>query len=332
MIEAFVTALKEKDEDRMMKMLPGLHFLRDTNEKKYASLEAVLDRLRRYAGCKDYKASPYLSYHIVEIDERFQMKVKSDTTGITQIYIRNLEVAPRRIRVDLSYDGSRYHGFQRQPKVSPTVQSTIEKVLRHLCGDKTPIVAAGRTDRGVHAFHQVIHFDTGSPLEDQKLEETMEKMLPADIRILKVTTVPPVFHARFDVTGKTYMYRIIHEKDPFLSHYALYEPELEESALEKILAVVQGSHDFIGFSKFDADKSTVRTVDKIDVFSEKRETRIEIRAHGFLRHMVRIIVGNAIRDVKRNTQFTEKALEEASKDSIKYMAPAEGLYLKRIDY
>ncbi len=333
MIQTFLNALWSNDVKQVKDMLHTSAFFRDQDGKAYRKADDIVEKLLAYA---DYRASDpytYATIHVIWLNENLCMKIKPTDNKVEKIYIRHVPKGLRRIRMDFSYDGSHYDGFQRQKGSIPSVQKSIENCLGHILQEKTVIVSAGRTDKGVHALHQVVHFDTFSPIPADKLKTLLLKMLPEDIVPSAVVDVPPVFHARYDVIKKTYLYRIIHENDPFKAHYAhLHKDPIDIDKLTALLDKLRGTHDFIGFSKISPGKPTVRTITDISAYQHDKETRIEIESSGFLRHMVRIIVGNALKDLNQGTDTIDAALKSPSKDNVKYIAPSNGLYLKSIYY
>lgn len=333
MIEPFIKAIQKKDSDTLSHLLSETVFLRDADESITRDKTALIETLLRYHDNPFDCVKPYESFYVVNVRENMEMKIKMNNQKIAKIYIRAIPLNQRRIRLDFSYDGSQYFGFQKQVDAhKPSIQKTMETVLAHITQEQSKIIAAGRTDKGVHAFHQTAHFDTYSPLSIAKIKTLLNTMLPFDIRIIKVSEAPGVFHARYDCLNKTYLYKITHAYDPFKAHYMHYVKTVDLTQLNTKLALLKGTHDFIGFSKLALDKPTIRTLDYIEAIHHHGETHIIIKASGFLRHMVRIIVGNALKDITGGKTTIEQALNTPSKNNVKYMAPAEGLYLYSLEY
>ncbi|MFA6590159.1 MAG: tRNA pseudouridine synthase A, partial [Bacteroidales bacterium] len=159
--------------------------------------------------------------------------------------------------LNFSYDGSAYHGWQIQPNAL-SVQEVMTSVLRSLFEKDLDIIAAGRTDAGVHALDMTAHFDTAFPVEDLKvMANKLDRMLPADIAIHSLRRVRPDAHARFDALSRTYQYRLVLQKNPFLRDYSLrlyYEPDVE--AMNKAAARLLEYSDFTSFSKVHTDVRT----------------------------------------------------------------------------
>jgi len=332
MIQQFFEAIATKDVPTLHKMFDSPVFFRDKDKTIYTDPEIITEKLLTYHTYHFDQIVPYESLNIVRLSKQLFMKVKTKNNAISKIYLREVPEGQKRLRIDFSYDGSHYYGLQRQPTKQPTIQKEIEKVLKHILQHDLTAIFAGRTDKGVHALHQVAHCDSTSPIPTKTILQLMNKMLPNDIHIHTVSEVPPVFHARYDCLRKTYLYILSHEKKPFDAHYTHIVDAVNIDRLKALLNQLKGTHDFIGFSKLSPGKPTIRTIDAIDVKSFNQQTHIELTSKGFLRHMVRIIVGNALKDLFQETSTIKDALSNPSKNNIKYMAPPQGLYLKKLQY
>ena len=161
---------------------------------------------------------------------------------------------PRRVRIDLAYDGTAYQGWQLQPG-RPTVQGAVEAVLTRLHGGaRVGLRAAGRTDSGVHARAQVADALVADSHSDAALETSFLRMLPVDVRVTRVATVPDTFPARHDAVAKTYVYYVDRTRmgDPFLARFAHHEPRaIDDDALDRALAELPGRRDWSGFTVSD---------------------------------------------------------------------------------
>lgn len=272
---------------------------------------------------------PFESFHVFETPTLIG-KVKTLERFIHRVYVQRKH-SGRRLKLDMSYDGSHFSGFQKQPRVR-TVQGVLERILAHILGHRADTYAAGRTDRGVHALSQTVHVDTTQALSTSALKNAIGGTLPDDIVLHSVEEVPQVFHARYDAVARTYLYTIVHEKNPFYSHYALYHPVFAPEDLEHVLKRAEGSHDFRSFSKKVEKVSPVKYIHDVKVEREGVITRIEIKGNAFLRHMVRILVGNALYDLDKGTSLVKEGIEKPSLNAIKHMAKAEGLTLKEVHY
>jgi tRNA pseudouridine38-40 synthase len=207
--------------------------------------------------------------------------------------------APRRIRLDVAYDGTEFAGWQAQPGLR-TVQGSLEEALASFQdGERVVVRGAGRTDAGVHAEQQVADFALATRLDDDTLARALRGILPDDLRPLRVATLAGGFSAQGDAVDKTYRYRIdlTPHRDPFLRRYALHYPHrLDLDRVARALARLPGRRDWSGFT---AAGCTVR--DRTRNLTEARlaqpgpgELHLYFRADGFLQHMVRNLVGTVL--------------------------------------
>lgn len=257
----------------------------------------------------------------------------------------------RNILLTIRYDGSAFHGWQRQPD-SRTVQGTLEEALSKFCGQDIKIDGTSRTDAGVHAYGQRASFkgDFGIPTEKIKLAVNnylsggMNKLNHVgDVEIIDAVEVPLSFHARFDSKGKTYRYVINNDKEPdiFRRNYCYFIPDdLDIEKMNEAAKYIVGTHDFKSFEAAGSQEreTTVRTVSEITIDRKKTSTNddiiIEITGDGFLYNMVRIIVGTLVEVGlnKRKPEELKDIIEKKDRTFAGHTAPAEGLYLKEIYY
>jgi tRNA pseudouridine38-40 synthase len=242
----------------------------------------------------------------------------------------------RRIRITLSYDGTDYHGWQVQPNL-PTIQAALESVLSEIESAAVKVEGSGRTDAGVHALAQVAAFTLNNPIPTPNLEKAMNRQLPRDIRILSAEETHENFHPRFDATAKTYEYRILRAAicSPFERHYVHHHPyPLNEEKIFELAKSLEGEHDFTSFAAADdADtlgRSKVRQIFCSKAFREGDRLIYRVRGSGFLKHMVRNIVGVLLEAGKGNIAN----LDAHFKGSIPPgpTAPARGLFLVNVEY
>lgn len=244
----------------------------------------------------------------------------------------------RRVRMTLSYDGSAYLGFQVQ-RDGPTIQSVTEEALSRLLQEPVKLRAAGRTDAGVHALEQVVDFgDSGTrPLET--VVRGGNALLPADIRILSAHEAPGTFNARSDAKGKEYRYFLYLSPvaSPFFSRYAWHlEKPLYLERMREALGILVGEHDFSSFrGQGCTAKTTVRTIHRAELRENVNAVFcISIAGTGFLRHMVRNIVGTMV-DVGKGKIPPERVRELFSlrkRAEAGPTAPAHGLFLWGVRY
>jgi tRNA pseudouridine38-40 synthase len=239
----------------------------------------------------------------------------------------------RRIKIQLAYDGGPFHGWQFQPGL-PTIQGILEQILSEMEGHPVHVAGSGRTDAGAHALAQVAAFSIANPIPLANLERATNRLLPPAIRVLSAEEAPATFHPRFDAQAKTYEYRILRAQvcSPFEWPYAHHYPyPLDEDRMARLAPVFAGEHDFTAFAASDdrdsEGKSKVRTV-----FSSALERRGErliyrIRGSGFLKHMVRNIVGTLIEAGKGNVADSA-AMPAKSGPTV----PAKGLFLVSVEY
>nr|WP_314531159.1 tRNA pseudouridine(38-40) synthase TruA [uncultured Fusobacterium sp.] len=242
----------------------------------------------------------------------------------------------RNIKLEFRYDGSRYFGFQRQPK-QITVQGEIEKILRTVTKEEVNLISAGRTDRGVHANHQVSNFYTSSTIPVDKFKYLLSRALPTDIEILSVEDVEENFNARHDAKLREYLYIISWNRSPFKVRYCKFVKEkIDAERLEKIFSDFIGIKDFQNFRLKDcASKITIREIYEIRVeYSGANEINIYIKGSAFLKSQIRIMVGTALEIYYENLSedTIKKMLTDFTKEYKKNLVEPEGLYLNRIEY
>ncbi|MCS7200460.1 MAG: tRNA pseudouridine(38-40) synthase TruA [Caldimicrobium sp.] len=246
----------------------------------------------------------------------------------------------RNIRLFIAYDGTNYLGFQIQPK-GPTIQGLLQEILTQVLGHKVKVRSAGRTDAGVHALCQVAHFLTTSDKSLETIYRALNGLLPRDISVWQVEEVDLKFHPQRDALWKTYQYYIYNnpERNPLLRLYSWWIPEkLDVEAMRACLPEISGTRDFASFRKAGTDiKTTVRTMYAVDLkWSPAIEGLLifEITGKGFLRYMVRNLVG-ALVEVGRGrltvSEFKE-IMEARDRRLAPPPAPPQGLILKHIEY
>lgn len=242
--------------------------------------------------------------------------------------------------ITFSYDGSKYNGYQKQPKTR-TIQGELEKALKQINASKVVYVSAsGRTDAGVHAYNQSAHFDLEVKITCEKLKNAMNSLIPDDIYVKNVFEVDDNFHARFDVKAKEYIYKInMGNYNPIEKDYVFqYNKKLDISEMERALKYLEGTHDFRSFVKIDEEKENyVRTIVQTSLIREVKDVNkitISILGTGFMRYMVRNIVGMLIEigegKYKSEDIITILKMKDRTKAGI--CAPACGLYLKNVFY
>jgi tRNA pseudouridine38-40 synthase len=245
----------------------------------------------------------------------------------------------RNFKLVIEYDGTAYYGWQRQGRV-PTIQATIETAIAKMANQAVALHGSGRTDRGVHAWNQVATFSADTHLSCEAIQKGLNGLTPADIVIKHCESVPMTFHPRFHAISKIYEYVILNRSVPVAvgRQYAwhVHRP-LEIDLMVKGAAVLKGTHDFAAFESTGSPRThTVRTVFDLSIGYEPSSGRVivTVEANGFLRCMVRNIVGTLV-----NVGFGKTSIEEVkdillSKDRKRAgaTAPAHGLFLKEVKY
>lgn len=232
----------------------------------------------------------------------------------------------------ISYDGHNYNGFQIQ-RDQPTIQGELTRVISTVNGENTLVQGASRTDAGVHALNYVFHFNTDKPLTKERWLEYLNYQLPKDIYVLSLEQVHPLFHSRYDVYKKRYIYKInTKERNPLRINYEWFTQNINTDILEENLNQLVGTYDFQSFCKGTSD-STIRTIYKTELIKNKNELILVFEGNGFLRHMIRILVYALIQIAKGNlSQTITDIIKEKSREYTKDLAPAGGLYLEEITY
>lgn len=244
-----------------------------------------------------------------------------------------------RYLITFSYDGSKFKGYQKQPRLK-TVQGEIEKALKELSNKDISISGSGRTDAGVHALNQRAHFDLDMNITCDKLQKALNSLLSDYIYIKKVEEVSDDFHARFNVSAKEYIYKInMGEYSPIEKDYIYqYNKKLDLVEMERALKYLEGTHDFKSFSKADEEKEDfTRTIIQTNLIRNVKDVNrfiISFLGTGFLRYQVRNMVGLLIEigEGKRKSEDILEILEAKDRRKAGITAPPEGLYLKDVFY
>jgi len=239
----------------------------------------------------------------------------------------------RRIRIQVAYDGGSFHGWQIQPNLR-TIQGILEEILSGMEGTHVPVAGSGRTDAGVHALAQVAAFSLENPIPIPNLRRAMNRLLPHAIRVLTAEEVSAEFHPRFDAHAKTYEYRIVRTEvcSPFEWPYVLHHPyPLDEERMILLARTFEGEHDFTAFAASDdrdaEGRSKVRRVYSSTLVPGEGRLTYRIRGSGFLKHMVRNVVGTLLEAGKGNIADCSRLPEKCGPT-----APAKGLFLVSVEY
>jgi tRNA pseudouridine38-40 synthase len=239
----------------------------------------------------------------------------------------------RRIKITVAYDGGPFHGWQVQPAL-PTVQGLLEEILSGIEGIPVHVYGSGRTDAGVHALGQVAAFTLVNPIPVENLRRAVNRLLPPAVRVLSAQEVDAEFHPRFQAKAKTYEYRIFREEvcSPFEWPYVHHYPyRLDENCMMQLARAFQGEHDFTPFAAADdrdaEGKSKVRTVFSSELCRTGPHLIYRVRGSGFLKHMVRNLIGTLIEAGKGNIAGLDVLPAKSGPT-----APAKGLFLLHVEY
>ena len=242
-----------------------------------------------------------------------------------------------RYKITFSYDGSNFNGYQVQPNLR-TVQGELEKAVSYLNKQTyTPVVASGRTDKGVHALNQTAHFDLNINNTLYKIKRALNSKLPDDIHIIDVEEVSQDFHARFSVKKKEYIYKLnIGEYNPIERKYIYqYNKELNIEKMKEAIKYFIGTHDFTSFVPTeDLKDDPVRTIYKANIKEKNNILEISFQADGFMKYQVRNMVGLliSIGENKKKSSEVEVIINNKNRSQKFKTASAVGLYLKKVWY
>jgi len=243
-----------------------------------------------------------------------------------------------RYKLILEYDGAPFCGWQRQEN-GPSVQAALEAAIFKLSGETVTVTGAGRTDAGVHALGQVAHFDLEKRFAADKVRDALNyHVKPDPVAVLEAEEISEDFHARFSATARHYVYRIVCRRAPLVmdrgkAWHVMHA--LDAEAMHHAAQALIGTHDFTTFRASECQaKSPVKSLDKLSVRRALDEIVIEASARSFLHHQVRSMVGTLklVGEGKWARRDVEKALKATDRKECGPVAPADGLYLVRVDY
>lgn len=254
----------------------------------------------------------------------------------------------RNIKLIIEYDGTRYHGWQKQPD-KITLQKIMEESIQRISGKDVSVISASRTDSGVHALAQTASFKTDSHLGCDIFQRALNAILPDDIRVTRSEEVSLEFHPRFNAKEKTYFYIIAcaNTVSPFVSRYVWRVPyDLDIKTMKRASKFLKGEHDFSAFRAAGCGaKTTIRNISLMDIeklnginfmTTEIRGSfiKITVKANAFLRYMVRNIVGTLVEigRGKMSIDDMKTAIEQKDRTKTGPTAPAKGLFLEKIKY
>ena len=245
----------------------------------------------------------------------------------------------RRLALCIQYDGQSFHGWQRQTNLA-SVQETLEGAIASLDPHR-PVraVAAGRTDTGVHAAGQVVHFDSAGPIPTHRWARALNGRLPASVRVTAASEVAADWHACFSATYRRYRYTIYNARTPnlFLAPWSWhrYQLQLAEGLMAEVLAELVGEHDFSAFQRAGSSRSHARTtIQAVEVRREGDLVVTELQASGFLYGMVRLVMGQlvAVGEGRLSPDTFRQRWRRRERHAVKEAAPPQGLCLLRVGY
>ncbi len=237
-----------------------------------------------------------------------------------------------RVALGIEYDGSEYYGFQKQKSTDQTIQGNLENSISKVANHSIKTFCSGRTDAGVHAFMQVVHFDTESRRSTREWVRGINSYLPHDIKVLWSKELDETFHARYSATHRSYLYRILNNQTPsaLWSKRSLFVPQkLDIRAMRAASKYLIGEHDFSSFRGSGCQSnSPVRTIEDIKITKKNNFITFELRANAFLLHMVRIIIGTLLMVGKREIKPVEmkNILNEKDRRIAGKTVSSSGLY------
>ena len=244
----------------------------------------------------------------------------------------------RNIKLVLEYDGTAYRGWQRQGNL-PTIQKILEESIGRITRETITLYGSGRTDAGVHALNQVANFKTKSRIPVNNLFRGINSLLPEDIAIKEMQEMDENFHSRYTAKSKSYLYRILNSpvRSPLQRNQAWFiRCNLDFDKMTRALSMICGTHDFTSFCAAGSDvKSYVRTILRAEIYREPDQViSIGIEADGFLRHMVRNIVGTLVEigAGEGEPEAMRGILEARDRGQAGITAPPQGLFLREVKY
>ncbi len=240
-----------------------------------------------------------------------------------------------RIKLTISYNGNSFMGSQSQKETDNTVIGTLQAIFKRL-GIISPIIASGRTDRGVHASRQVVHCDLPPFWTDlDKLKHTLSYQLPSSIVIRRIEQVSKDFHARYSASKRVYRY-ILSDRtpNPFMANFVTFVPTLNFEKVAHAITLFEGEHNFEMFKKSGSDVTHyVRHISKAFAYQHEGYTVLTFEANGYLRSQIRLMVGFLLK-ISSGALNEAQLLEQLTcqKEYNRHLAPYQGLYLARIIY
>ncbi|MBN2604734.1 MAG: tRNA pseudouridine(38-40) synthase TruA, partial [Bacilli bacterium] len=300
---------------------------------QYNKVEYLIEELNDQGVEIVIKVSLKIILNQREISKKLIIKFVFVDGLLERVYETTFHPHLTRIMCVVTYDGSMFNGFQRQPN-QLTIQGEIEKGLFYLTKEKITIHSSGRTDKGVHALNQVFHFDTISNIEPNEFYRVLNNYLPSTIHLKSSHAVSQTFHSRYDSIQKEYCYKLnLGDYDPIQRNYEWAPGVFNLDLFKAELTSIIGTNDFTSFTKTKEDKEMIRTI--FDVSFDQREEYLNcyITGNGFLHFMVRYLIGTAVEIAKGNvSKHLLDFMKDKDASKVRWKAPSSGLYLSRVSY
>lgn len=341
-IQKYFTAWETKDIQLLEEVLtPSFKGIRTFFEEKLYNLDDVIYTLQNKRKLK-YKVlntehKNTFSYVDVYLDingesELVTLKFSFENNLIDSVYETSKLVGKKRIKCVVSYDGSMFNGYQKQPN-KLSVQDAIEDGIFKALNEKVIIHSSGRTDKGVHALNQVFHFDTETKIKDDRLYRVINSYLPDGLYIKSSQEVHETFHSRYDILSKEYLYIINKvEYDVIKRNLEWYPGEFDEDLFKKELLSLVGTYDFTSLTKTN-ELNNVRTIFDVRFVENEKYLYVYIKGNGFLRYMVRNIIAGAMAVATKKMSISLKQLVLKKDNTVlKDIAPSGGLYMNKVKY
>jgi len=342
LIQKYFTAWETKNDTLLEEVLtPNFKGIRTFFEEKLYNLDDVLFTLRNKRDLKytllssDYRTDVSYVDAYLEINgksELITIKFTFEDDLIKSVYETSKLINKTRVKCVVSYDGSIFNGYQKQP-TKDTVQDALENALESALSEKIKIHGSGRTDKGVHAYNQVIHFDTSTKIKTSAIMMVVNKILPDGIYIKSSEEVHETFHSRYDIKFKEYVYVINkQEYDVIKRNYEWYPGDFDSNIFKKEIESIVGTYDFTSLTKTN-DLNNVRTIFDVAFHENQKYLHVHIKGNGFLRYMVRNIIAGAMNVAKgKNVSSLKRIIEKKDNTLLKDIAPSSGLYMNEVNY
>ena len=306
-------------------------------EKNILSKDMAIDHFNAFRrDIKDVKSEKEDSHTLVYFtlnELRYILKIRYDNEGKINSIVEELYREDDKVCVIvIEYDGSRYYGMQKQKNESmDTIQDELEKALKIMTGKEMYVCPSSRTDKGVHAMGQVVHF-ASQGISPESYKYALNNILPKDIRVKDAYLRSQLFNSRYDVVSKTYNYVIdMGEYSVFKKDHVLYTKVNNIARMREELKSLKGTHDFEAFCKGEKE-DTIRTIFDAQLHLDGDRLILTFTADGFLHNMIRFIVGELLEIDKTGVGSLKVLIDSKDKNKTPHLAPASGLYLVGIQY